>query len=57
MFDAPALTRVPAFGRVYDSKFPIVLLDESSQMVEPLSLLPMKFGCRHLLGACHATAP
>jgi AAA domain/DNA helicase ZGRF1-like, N-terminal domain/GRF zinc finger len=33
-----------------DSRFPIVLLDESSQMVEPLSLLPMaRFGCERLV--------
>jgi hypothetical protein len=39
-----------AYGALDDSKFSIVLLDEASQMLEPLSLLPIsKFGCERLL--------
>eukprot|EP01083_Nonionella_stella_P205221 747537_1 len=39
-----------AFPILQDNKFPIVILDEASQMVEPMSLLPIaKFGCERLI--------
>ena len=39
-----------AFDILNDSEFPIVLLDECSQMIEPASLLPMqRFGCQRLV--------
>lgn len=38
-----------AFEIFQNTQFPIVILDECSQMIEPLSLLPLKFGCEKLI--------
>ncbi|KAL7753618.1 Vacuolar protein sorting-associated protein 52 [Sorochytrium milnesiophthora] len=38
-----------SFEVLRDAKFALVILDECSQMTEPGSLLPLRFGCEHLL--------
>jgi superfamily I DNA and/or RNA helicase len=39
-----------AFPALNDNVFPLVILDECSQMIEPLSLLPIgRFGCEKLV--------
>ncbi|KAI8377463.1 AAA domain-containing protein [Radiomyces spectabilis] len=38
------------FDIFYESKFPLVLLDEVSQMMEPMTMVPMaRFGCNRLI--------
>jgi hypothetical protein len=39
------------FPVLNDSKFTILILDESSQCIEPLALLPLRFGCERMI-AC-----